>query len=44
MKRVIICDIDGTIAEIGDRFKIIEKENLTKQDYDEFNASSVNSN
>ncbi len=44
MKRVIICDIDGTIAEIGDRFEIIEKENLTKQDYDEFNASSVKSN
>ena len=41
MKRIILCDIDGTLATIGDRAKILEKDKLTEKDYDEFNARSA---
>ena len=41
MKRIILCDIDGTLATIGDRAKILEKDELTEKDYDEFNARSA---
>ena len=43
MKRIILCDIDGTLATIGDRAKILEKDKLTEKDYDEFNAQSESS-
>jgi len=43
MKRIILCDIDGTLATIGDRAKILEKDELTEKDYDEFNARSATS-
>jgi uncharacterized HAD superfamily protein len=43
MKRIILCDIDGTLATIGDRSKILEKDELTEKDYDEFNARSAKS-
>mgnify|MGYP003135672827 FL=1 len=43
MKRIILCDIDGTLAKIGDRAKILEKDELTEKDYDEFNARSTTS-
>ena len=43
MKRIILCDIDGTLAKIGDRAKILEKDELTEKDYDEFNARSATS-
>ena len=41
MKRIILCDIDGTLATIGDRAKILEKDKLTEKEYDEFNARSA---
>ena len=43
MKRIILCDIDGTLATIGDRAKILEKDKLTEKEYDEFNAQSESS-
>ena len=43
MKRIILCDIDGTLATIGDRAKILEKDELTEKEYDEFNARSATS-
>ena len=43
MKRIIFCDIDGTLATIGDRAKILEKDKLTEKEYDEFNAQSESS-
>ena len=43
MKRIILCDIDGTLATIGDRAKILEKDKLTEKEYYEFNAQSESS-
>ena len=43
MKRIILCEIDGTLATIGDRAKILEKDKLTEKEYDEFNAQSESS-
>ena len=43
MKRIILCDIDGTLATIGVRAKILEKDKLTEKEYDEFNAQSESS-
>ena len=43
MKRIILCDIDGTLATIGDRAKILEKDKLTEKEYDEFNDQSGSS-
>lgn len=43
MKRIIICDIDVTIAEIGDRANIINNSDriMTAEEYDEFNRRSA---
>ncbi|MCK9576758.1 MAG: hypothetical protein M0R51_12615 [Clostridia bacterium] len=38
-KKIIICDLDGTVAKMGDRFKHIEK---NPKDWDAFYADDFN--